>query len=71
MVHPRPQIPQGESVAKHGTPRLIILSLVVKSDIKDVHDSLSVFSKIKSMDGNVSGRRINAKTVSHTLIISD
>ena len=36
MAHPRPQIPQGESVAKPGTP-LISFSWVCKFDIKEVH----------------------------------
>ena len=37
MVHPQPQTLQGEQVAKPGTPLLIILSLVCKSDIKETH----------------------------------
>ena len=36
VVHPQPQTPQEESVAKQGIPLLIILSLVCKSDIKKV-----------------------------------
>ena len=34
--HPRPQMLQGESVAKHTTVLPIILSLVCESDIKEV-----------------------------------
>ena len=33
VVHPRPQTPQGESVAKPETPLLIILSIACKYDI--------------------------------------
>ena len=36
-VHLRPQTPQGESVANPETPPLIILGLVFKYDIKEVH----------------------------------
>ena len=36
MVHPQPQTPQGESVAKPVTLLLIILSIVCKCDIKEV-----------------------------------
>ena len=41
MVHPRPKTLQGEPVAKHGTPLLIILNLVCKFDIKEAHSALS------------------------------
>ena len=41
MVHPRPQTPQGESVAKHETLLLIIPSIVRKYGIKDVDGSKS------------------------------
>ena len=37
VVHSRPQTPQGESVAKHETPLLIILSIACKYE---VHDNL-------------------------------
>ena len=33
VVHPRPQTPQGESVAKPGTPMLIILSIACKYEV--------------------------------------
>ena len=33
MVHPRPQTPQAESVAKPETPLLIILSIAYKYEI--------------------------------------
>ena len=38
VVHPRPKTPQGESIAEPETLRLIILSLVCESDIKEVHN---------------------------------
>ena len=41
MVHPLPQTPQGESVAKPGTLLLIILSLVCDIDVKEGHSNLS------------------------------
>ena len=41
MDHPRPQTPQGESVAKFGTPLLIILNAVCKSHIEKVRGNLS------------------------------
>ena len=41
VVNPRPQTPQGESGTKPGKLLLIILSLVCKSDIKEVHGELS------------------------------
>ena len=37
VVHPRLQTPQGESVAKPEKPLLIILILVCKYDMKEVH----------------------------------
>ena len=40
VVHPRPQTPQGESVAKPGTLLLIILSVVCKFDLQEVHNNL-------------------------------
>ena len=40
VVHPRPQTPQGESVAKPETPLLIILSITCKSDMQEVHCNL-------------------------------
>ena len=45
--HPRPQRPQGELVTKPETLLLIILSLVCKHDIKEVHGnkSIPVFKK--------------------------
>ena len=33
VVHPRPQTPQGESVAKPETPLLIILSIACKYEV--------------------------------------
>ena len=67
-VHPQPQT--GESVAKPGTPLLIICSSVCKSYIKEVHDNLSnPCSKRKTRDGNILGRWINAETVPKTFII--
>ena len=41
VVHPRPQTPQGESVAKPETPLLIILRAVCKCHIKEVHINYS------------------------------
>ena len=59
-VHP----PQRASVAKPGTLLLIIiLSLVCKHDIKEVHGKVSV-------DRNILAGRVNAETVPHLLIIS-
>ena len=49
MVHPRPQIPQGESVAKPETRLLIIMSIACKHDIKGVHGNSSV-NKNKTSD---------------------
>ena len=37
VVHQQPQTPQGESVAKPETLLLIILSIICKYDIKEVH----------------------------------
>ena len=34
VVHPRTQTPQGESVAKHETPQLIILSIACKYEVQ-------------------------------------
>ena len=47
VVHLRPQTPQGGSVAKPETHLLIVLNLVCKCDIKEVHGNYSypVFSK--------------------------
>ena len=47
MVHLRPQTPQEESLAKPETHLLIILSLVCKYDMKEVHGNYThpVFSK--------------------------
>ena len=47
MVHPWPQTPQGESVAQPGTPLLLILNLIFKIDIKQVHVNMcnSFFEK--------------------------
>ena len=47
MVHLRPQTPQEQSLAKPETHLLIILSLVCKYDIKEVHGNYTnpVFSK--------------------------
>ena len=33
VVHPRPQTPQGESVAKYETPLLIIISIACKCEV--------------------------------------
>ena len=46
VVHPLPQTPQGEPVAKPGTPLLIILSLVCKSDISaNVNHQASILNR--------------------------
>ena len=64
VAHPRPQTPQGEPVAKPGTLRLIILSLVCKSDIKSPLCIIrSVVQKRLSVGGNIQGRCINVETV--------
>ena len=41
MILPWPETPHGESVAKPGTPLLIILCLAYKYDITEVHGNLS------------------------------
>ena len=46
MVHPRPQTPQGEPVAKPGTILLIILNLVCKSDIKEALYIVCVYAYV-------------------------
>ena len=72
VVHLRPQTPQWESVAKPGTPLLIILSVVCKSDIQEVHGNLFTvhYSIRTSVDGNIRGRRITVETAAQTLIIT-
>ena len=71
VVHPRPQTPQGESVAKHETLLLIILNIVSKYEIKDVRETATIrFFKRKSVDGNILGRWTIVETEPHTLNIS-
>ena len=41
MVNLCPETTHGESVAKHGKLRLIILILICKSDMKETHGNLS------------------------------
>ena len=64
MVHPRPQTPQGESVAKPETPLLIILSIACKwGPWQHVQ---SVIQKAKSVDKNILGRWSKIETASQT-----
>ena len=42
VVHPRSQTPQGELVAKPGTPLLITLSLICEFDIKEFNGKPAV-----------------------------
>ena len=67
MVHSWPQTPQGESVAKPGTPLVITLSIVFKSHIGEVRGNLSnPFVRKDSPWTEIS----SAETVSHISIIS-
>ena len=61
VVHPRPQTPQGESIAKPETPLLIILSKACKYE---VHGNLfsPLFEKTKSVDKNIFGRWLEIET---------
>ena len=72
VVHPRPQTPQWESVAKPGTPLLIILSVVCKSDIQEVHGNLFTvhYSIRTSVDGNIRGRWITAANTLMCWVVS-
>ena len=71
MVHPPPQTPQGESVAKPETLLLIIISLVCKHDTKDVFDYLSSKCFQKVVRGHKYHRKVDKEgTLSHILIIS-
>ena len=64
VVHPRPQTPQGESVAKPETPLLIILSIACKwGPCQHVQ---SVIRKAKSVDKNILGRWLKTETASQT-----
>ena len=64
VVHPRPQTPQGESVAKPETPLLIILSIACKwGPWQHVQ---SVIQKAKSVDKNILGRWLKVETASQT-----
>ena len=64
VVHPRPQTPPGESVAKSETLLLIIPSLICQYDINGVHGNKSNrFLERKSKDRNILGRRTNVETV--------
>ena len=64
VVHPRPQTPQGESVAKPETPLLIILSIACKwGPWQHVQ---SVIRKAKSVDKNILGRWLKIETASQT-----
>ena len=64
VVHPRPQTPQGESVAKPDTPLLIILSIACKwSPWQHVQ---SVIRKAKSVDKNIIGKWLKIGTASQT-----
>ena len=72
VVDPWPQMLQGEPDAKTGTPLLIILSLVCKSDIKEAN-SVSSNPLLKKecpwVETSKAGGK-NVETVSQTLIIS-
>ena len=64
VVHPRPQTPQGESVAKPETPLLIILSIACKwGPWQHVQ---SVIRKAKSVDKNILGMWLKIETASQT-----
>ena len=68
-VHPPHETPQGDSVAKPGTLRLIILSSVYESDMKEVHGNCQIrCSRRKSVKRNILGRLINVETISQTLL---
>ena len=69
MVHPRPQIPQGESVAKTETPLLIILSIVCKYKGGPWKLVQSVFKK-NAVGLNILGRWTIVETVAHASNIS-
>ena len=64
MVHPRPQTPQGESVAKPETLLLIILSIACKYG--PWQHVQSVIQKAKSVDKNILGRWLKVETASQT-----
>ena len=69
LLSPNQSPQQGESIVKPGTPLLIILSLVCKSDMKEVHGNLSnPLSKEKVRGQNILEVWINAAIVSHILI---
>ena len=55
VVHPKPH---GESVAKSGTPPLIIFSLICESDRKEVHSNLSNYLFEKNIHGQKQHRGV-------------
>ena len=61
-----------ESVAQPGTLPLIIISLIYKFDLKEVHGNFlkKIFSKRKSMDRNIIGSHIYVEAVCYTLAVS-
>ena len=65
LVHPRPQTPQGESVAKFGTSLLIILSVACQSHIEEV--PFLFCGQKHPWEVDLCRNRVS---VSHTLIIS-
>ena len=64
MVYPRPQTPQGESVAKPETPLLIILSI----SCKEVHGNMfsPLFEKQNAWTKNILGGWLKIETASYT-----
>ena len=68
VVHPWPQTPQGESVARPATLLFIILSLVCKSDIQEVYGKLSDRLFEKNVREQKHSRAV--ESVSQILIIS-
>ena len=71
VVHPRPQTPQGESVAKPETPLLIILSIVYVNVIcrRSMETTPIHFSTRMSVDRNIQERWTAEETVTQTLMI--
>ena len=61
VVHPPPQTPQVESVAKPGTLLLIILSLICESDIKELYGKFSSSLFKKTVRGQKHLRKVDER----------
>ena len=71
VVHPRPQTPQAELVAKPGTPLFIVSSLICKPDIKEARSVSSNPLFKKNVRGRKHPREMDkCKTRIQILIIS-